>query len=328
MKQKIAIVAGGNSSEYQISINSARELSSSLDKTKYNSYTVVVKGSEWTVLSSDKKYLIDKNDFSFEINGSRIQFDCVLMAIHGTPGEDGKLQSYFDLLKIPYTCSNVFTSALTFNKYACKNFLKEFGVKTAKSLLLRKEEAFNLEDILHKLQLPCFVKPNNSGSSFGISKVNDKEELQTAIFNAFAEDEEVIIEEYVKGTEVSCGLFKIKSEMITFPLTEIVSENDFFDYEAKYTKGKAEEITPARIPDDLRQKCMDLSEHIYLKLACSGLVRIDYIITKNTPYFLEINTVPGMSKESIVPRQIKVFGSNMGDILDLVIQDALNRNQS
>ncbi len=328
MKKNIAVVAGGNSSEYQISINSAGELSSSLDEKKYNAYTVVVKGSEWTVLSSEKKYTIDKNDFSFQTSKLKIKFDCVLMAIHGTPGEDGKLQSYFDLLNIPYTSCNVFTSALTFNKFACKNFLKEFGVKTAKSLLLRKEEAFDLEGILQKLNMPCFVKPNNSGSSFGISKVKDKEELRTAIFNAFVEDEEVIIEEFVQGTEVSCGLFKTKSEILIFPLTEIVSENDFFDYEAKYTEGKAEEITPARIPDDLRQKCMDISEHIYLKLGCDGLVRIDYIISNNTPYFLEINTVPGMTKESIVPRQIEAFGSNMGEILDLVIKDALDRKLS
>ncbi len=328
MKKNIAVVAGGNSSEYNISINSAHELSSSLDENEYNIFTVVVKGNNWTVESKGKEYPINKDDFSFESSDTKISFDCVLMAIHGTPGEDGKLQSYFDLMKIPYTCCNVFTSALTFNKFACKTFLKEFGVKTAKSLLIRKDEAFDLEDILKKLHLPCFVKPNNSGSSFGISKVIDREGLQTAIFNAFVEDEEVIIEEFIKGTEVSCGLFKTKTETHIFPLTEIVSKNDFFDYEAKYTEGMAEEITPARIPDDLKQKCMDISSLIYSKLGCHGIVRIDYIISINTPYFLEINTVPGMSKESIVPKQIEAYGLSIRNTLDLVIKDTLNRTQS
>ena len=328
MKKNIAVVAGGNSSEYNISINSARELSLSLDENEYNIFTVVVKGNNWTVESKGKEYPINKDDFSFESNHTKINFDCVLMAIHGTPGEDGKLQSYFDLMKIPYTCCNVFTSALTFNKFACKTFLKEFGVKTAKSLLIRKDEAFDLEDILEKLHMPCFVKPNNSGSSFGISKVIDREGLQTAIFNAFVEDQEVIIEEFIKGTEVSCGLFKTKTETHIFPLTEIVSKNDFFDYEAKYTEGMAEEITPARIPDDLKQKCMDISSLIYSKLGCHGIVRIDYIISINTPYFLEINTVPGMSKESIVPKQIEAYGLSIRNTLDLVIKDTLNRTQS
>ncbi len=327
MKKNIAVVAGGNSSEYQISINSAHELSSNLDKKEYNVFTVIVKGSNWTVNYADEVISIDKNDFSFKSNGSKVIFDCALIAIHGTPGEDGKLQSYFDLLNIPYTSCNVFTSALSFNKFACKNFLKEFGVKTAKSLLIRKEEAFDLDDILEKLKLPIFVKPNNSGSSYGISKVTERAELQTAIFNAFSEDEEIIIEEFIKGTEVSCGLFKTKSEKHIFPLTEIVSENDFFDYEAKYTVGKATEITPAHIPDDLKQKCMDLSDLIYTKLGCNGIVRIDYIISSNTPYFLEINTVPGMSKESIVPKQIEAYGSTIGEMLDLVIKDTLIRNQ-
>ena len=327
MKKNIAVVAGGNSSEYQISINSAQELSFNLDKKEYNVFIVIVKGSDWTVSYADKIISIDKNDFSFKTNGSKVVFDCALIAIHGTPGEDGKLQSYFDLLKIPYTSCDVFTSALSFNKFACKNFLNEFGVKTAKSHLIKKNEAFDLDDILNKLPVPIFVKPNNSGSSFGISKVTQRDELQTAIFNAFSEDEEIIIEEFIKGTEVSCGLVITKSEKHIFPLTEIVSENDFFDYEAKYTVGKATEITPARLPDDLKQKCMDISDLIYTKLGCNGIVRIDYIISSNIPYFLEINTVPGMSKESIVPKQIEAYGSKIGEMLELVIKDALIRNQ-
>ena len=323
MKKNIAIVAGGNSSEYTISINSAKELRLVLNPEKYNVYTVLIQESKWTVIENNREFSINKNDFSFKLNDGIIHFDCILMAIHGTPGEDGKLQSYFDLVGIPYTSCSANISALTFNKFACKAFLKEFGTNTAKSLLLRKNEPFDIRDIQDKLNFPCFVKPNNSGSSFGISKVNDGEGLRTAIFNAFIEDDEVIIEEFVDGTEISCGLVKVKGKTHIFPLTEIISKNEFFDYEAKYTGGKAEEITPARIPGDISQRCKELSSSIYTNLGCRGIVRIDYIISGNTPYFLEINTVPGMTAESIVPKQIISYGKEIGAILDLVIEDTL-----
>ncbi len=327
MTRKIAIVAGGNSSEHDISILSAGELLKVLDKNKYEAYIVKIKGAEWKALADNKQIDINKNDFSFMLDDTSIRFDCVLMAIHGIPGEDGKLQSYFDLIGLPYTSSGAFSSALSFNKQACKNFLREFDIPMAKSWLFRKHEKIRLKELTSKIQPPYFVKPNNSGSSFGISKLNSKENLQEAITRAFSEDNEVIVEKYIEGTEISCGLIKTKEEEHIFPLTEIVSKNEFFDFEAKYTDGKALEITPARLPEEIELRSRELSSLIYDKLDCKGIVRIDYIVSGNTPYFLEINTVPGMSMNSIIPKQVKAYGYELKDILDLSIQDAIRRKQ-
>jgi len=325
MIQKIAIVAGGDSSEYEISIQSAAELLKVLDTDKYEAYIVQIRENNWKAQVNQNQIDIDKNDFSFIHEGQQIYFDCVLMAIHGIPGEDGKLQSYFDLIGIPYTSCGAFCSALSFNKFACKTFLKEFGIPVAKSVMVRKDEQIDLKEIKKKIKPPYFVKPNNSGSSFGISKVRHEDGLQAAILKAFTEDDEVIIEEFINGIEVSCGLIKAFGESHIFPLTEIISKNEFFDFEAKYTDGHAEEITPAGISNNLEHKSIKLSSTIYDKLGCHGIVRIDYIISRNTPYFLEINTVPGMSQNSIIPQQIKAYGRDLHEILDISIQDALLR---
>jgi D-alanine-D-alanine ligase len=324
MKKNIAIVAGGDSSEYQISISSAKEITAALDKGKYNIYTVLVRGGKWITKENDEEIFVDKNDFSIKTSQGTIKFDLALIAIHGTPGEDGKLQAYFDLTGVPYTSCNSFTSALTFNKFACKSFLKEFGIPTAQSVFIRKGDSFKISAIAKKLGFPCFVKPNNSGSSFGISKANNENELGEGIKNAFTEDDEIIIESFIEGTEVSGGLIITSKEKHVFPMTEIVTNNEFFDYEAKYTEGKSDEITPARISVEMREKCQNYSSLIYSKLGCRGIVRVDYIISGDTPYFLEINTVPGMSAESIIPKQIAAYGRLTGEIFDLVIEEALN----
>lgn len=326
MKKNIALVAGGDSPEYQISINSAKEISSVLNPDKYNVYLVIVRKGKWIVKQKELETPVDKNDFSFQSSKGKINFDVALIAIHGTPGEDGKLQGYFELTNIPYTSCDPFTSSLTFNKFACKSFLKEFGVPTAKSVFLRKNEHYETSEIISKLGLPCFVKPNNSGSSFGISKVMNEDELRQGISDAFSEDDEVIIESFIEGVEVSSGLVITSKETHIFPLTEIVTKNDFFDYEAKYTEGKSEEITPARINKVMQEKCKKYSSEIYSRLGCRGIVRIDYIISGNTPYFLEINTVPGMSAESIIPKQIAAYGRKTGDIFDLVIEEISGSN--
>ena len=326
MGKNIAIVAGGDSSEYQISINSAKEITSNLNPEKYNIYTVIVRQGKWIVKQEGKDTPVDKNDFSFQSAKGKIIFDIALIAIHGTPGEDGKLQGYFELTNIPYTSCDSFTSALTFNKFACKSFLKEFGIPTAKSVFLRKGETYETPEIINKLSLPCFVKPNNSGSSFGISKATNEDELRQGISDAFSEDDEVIIESFIEGIEVSSGLVITSKETHIFPLTEIVTKNDFFDYEAKYTEGKSEEITPARINTAMQEKCKKYSAEIYSRLGCRGIVRIDYIISGNIPYFLEINTVPGMSAESIIPKQIVAYGRKIGDIFDLVIEEISESN--
>ena len=292
-------------------------------------YKVIVKGTEW-VVNSDSfcDVIVNKDDFSFSINNQKIKFDFAFIIIHGTPGEDGKLQGYFDTLKIPYSSANTLASAMTFNKIFSKNYLKPFNIPLAKFISIKKGEIVDANQIIGITGLPCFVKPNCGGSSFGITKVKEKEKLFDAIEEAFKEDHEVIIEEFLEGTELTCGLVKTKKETYIFPPTEIVSKNEFFDYEAKYTSGMADEITPARISDELTQEIQNLSSQIYDIFQLNGLVRIDYIYAKNKLYFMEVNTVPGMSAASIVPKQIEAAGLKHRDILTLVIEDAISRNNS
>lgn len=323
MKKNIVVVAGGFSSEYQISLNSAREISRALDKTKFNVYTAVISHDKWVVFHDSKEYPIIRERFTFKLDQKEILFDCAYITIHGTPGEDGKIPAYFDLINLPYTGPGYFSSALSFNKFACKSYLEKFGILSAHSVLLKKGQDYDTEAIRRQIGFPCFVKPNNSGSSFGITKVNTAEVFQEAIRMAFTEDLEVIVESFIQGTEVSCGLVKTESEWHIFPLTEIVSHKDFFDYEAKYTEGMAEEITPARIDASVEMQCQNISARIYDYMNCRGIVRIDYIIADKKPFFLEINTAPGMSAESIVPRQIEAYGTSTGKMLEKVIQDCL-----
>lgn len=325
-KTKIAVVAGGDSSEYVISLQSAEQIASNINKEKYDVFTVMIREKEWYVKNADNcDMAIDKNDFSFNLYGQKVSFDVVFIAIHGTPGEDGKLQAYFDLLKIPYTTGGMLTASLTFNKYFCITYLKANGILSAKSKLIRLSQQFEINEIINDLGLPCFVKPNNGGSSFGISKVKNKVELIPAIEKAFEEDNEIIIEEFIAGTEITCGVFKTKEKDFIFPLTEIVSKNEFFDYEAKYD-GKSDEITPARISENDTKKCRQLASGIYDLLNCKGIVRIDFIMKNDDFYLLEINTVPGMTKNSIVPQQARAYGLKLEELYDLVIQDAIQRN--
>lgn len=327
MKRNIAIVAGGDSSEYIVSINSANQIAKWIDKEKFEVYTVVAKGTDWYVKSDLVcDLIVNKDDFSFSLNNQKTKFDCALITIHGTPGEDGKMQGYFDTLKIPYTTSNTLASALTFNKIFSKNYLKLFNIPVAEFITLKKGQTIDANSIIEKTGLPCFVKPNCGGSSFGITKVKEKEELKKAIDEALKEDSEVIIEEFLEGTELTCGLIKTNKKTLVFPLTEIVSKNEFFDYEAKYN-GMADEITPARIDDKLTKQVQDLSSQIYDIFQLNGIVRIDYIYTKNKLYFMEANTVPGMSAASIVPQQVEAMGLNMKDIFTLAIEDAFERSE-
>lgn len=329
MKKNIAIVAGGDSSEYVVSINSAKQVANWVDKEKYNVYTVLVKGTEWIVNSeSFCDVIVNKDDFSFTLNNQKTKFDCALIIIHGTPGEDGKLQGYFDTLQIPYTTANTLASAITFNKIFSKNYVKPFNIPIAKYVTVKKGDVIDANAILNVTGLPCFVKPNCGGSSFGITKVKDKEKLLEAIEEAYKEDHEVIIEEYLEGMELTCGLIKTTKQSYIFPPTEIVSKNEFFDYEAKYTKGMADEITPARISDELTKEVQQLSSQVYDIFQLNGIVRVDYIYTNNQLYFMEVNTVPGMSAASIVPQQIEAAGYDPKDIFTIVIEDALERNQS
>jgi D-alanine-D-alanine ligase len=321
--KNIAILSGGDSGEYEISIKSGKQYLNNIDKNKYTPYLIHVKGTNWNYIHPQLHEIpVDKNDFSLKIDGQKIKFDAALIAIHGTPGENGLLQSYFELLKIPYTTCGVMSSALTFNKYATKHYLAPYGIDTAKALLFHKKDKIDSDEITKYLGLPCFIKPNNGGSSCGVSKISNKNDIKHAIEEALEHDDEVIVEEYLHGTEITCGVFKTAQRTVVFPIAEIVSKKEFFDYEAKYTSGMADEIIPARIPDSIKDACQKLSSLIYDKIFCRGVVRIDYIIKEGKLFLLEINTVPGMTEASIVPRMIKATGMNMTDFITELIEDA------
>ncbi len=327
MKKNIAVLAGGDSSEHVVSLQSAEQVMKKLDTEKYNTFKILMKNGEWEVISDLYCGLpVNKNDFSVSENGTTIYFDCVFSAIHGTPGEDGKLQSYFDILKIPYSGCDVLTSALTFNKYFCNNFLRDSGIAVANSLMMKQNRQLSTEAITAKLELPVFVKPNQGGSSFGISKVKKTSELDTAIENAFKEADQVIIEEYIEGREITCGIFKTQTKEYIFPLTEIVSRNEFFDYESKYDSSKSQKITPADLSEAETKACQQLTSKIYDIIGCHGVVRADFILKKDTFYLLEINSIPGMTENSLVPQQIRTSGMSETELYDLLIQDALDRN--
>jgi len=319
----IAIFTGGDSSEYVISMKSAEQVLKWLEAAGHSCYLVEVKKDKWTVHLGKKRLPLDKNSFSFQSKEEQITFDFAWNTIHGTPGEDGKLQGYFDIMGIPYSCSNLHSSALTFDKYTCKSFLRQHSVLTPEASLVRKNIETDLEAVAALVGLPCFVKPNSGGSSFGIAKVVRFEDLQAALEEALKEDVEAIVERYIKGTEVTCGLMKGREGFTVFPLTEIVSKNEFFDYEAKYTAGKAEEITPARIDDDVTKKCQDMAMEIYNLTNSSGIIRVDFIIKGNQVYFLELNAIPGMSEESIIPKQVKSMDLEMPVVLQQVIDEVL-----
>lgn len=317
----IAVVGGGNSSEYEISVKSAREVIRSLEGL-YNSYLIMIRGNDWYWEDAGGRAVaIDKNSFTLKLHDRIVRFDAVFIAIHGTPGENGLFQGYLDMLEIPYSSCSAFCSALTFNKQATKAWLKEYCIPMARSVLLTGKEKIDTVRILGITGLPCFVKPNASGSSYGVSLVNEPGELKKAVLLALEESDEVLIESMMKGTEVACGVAKTRKLDVVLPVTEIRSKNAFFDYEAKYTPGRADEITPAVISPELYQKVQNMSSGIYDLLGCKGIVRVDFIIVNDTPMFLEINTVPGMTPESILPKQIAASGMKAADIYSMVIED-------
>ena len=321
MKRNIAVIAGGDSAEIVISLQTADHIYNTLDKSKYNPYLIELKGLDWNVLMDDTKYPIDKNDFSFVKNKERIKFDFAYIAIHGTPGENGVLQGYLQLLRIPHSTCDVLSSSLSFDKFTCNSYLKSLGFKFANSILLRKNDNYASKEIIAELGLPCFVKPNADGSSFGISKVTKEKQLIPAIEKAFNEGKEVIIEEFIDGLEFTCGLVKTKLESIIFPVTEVLPKKEFFDFEAKYDPGMAEEITPARISDELTSQIQNMSSLIYDALKCKGIVRVDYMIKGEEIFILEANTVPGMTANSFIPKQVAAMNRELRDILSLVIED-------
>jgi D-alanine-D-alanine ligase len=317
----IAIAAGGDSSEYEVSVKSANEVSKVLSSL-YNIYIIMFRGTIWYWEDPKGRYYnIDKNDFTLKTDERRIRFDAVFIAIHGTPGENGLLQGYLDMMRLPYTSCNAFTSSLTFNKQACKLYLKEYGISMADAILIRRKEKIDLAGIIKEIGLPCFIKPNDSGSSFGVSMVKKEEEMDAALETAFRESNEIMAEAYMKGREVACGVVKTRNSAIILPVTEIISKNEFFDYEAKYTPGRSDEVTPAKMPDKITTEIQRLSSLIYDLLGCSGIVRVDFIVIGDKPYFLEINTIPGMTSESLVPKQAKAAGLQLEELYSMVLED-------
>ncbi|KAA5534410.1 MAG: D-alanine--D-alanine ligase [Myroides sp.] len=323
--KNVAIIMGGYSSEYKISLKSGEVVYNHLDSTKYNLYKIHILTEGWFYVDEqNNRFVVDKNDFSVTVNNEKITFDVVFNAIHGTPGEDGLIQAYLKLLNIPQTSCNYYQSALTFNKRDMLSVLKPYGIKTAISYYLNKGDVIDENQIIQRVGLPCFVKPNKSGSSFGISMVKDSEQLLPAIDKAYIEDDEIIIESYLKGTEVSVGVIKYKDQTMVLPITEIVSENDFFDYEAKY-EGKSSEITPARISEDEKAKVEDAAKRIYTILKMDGFSRSEFILVSGEPFLLEMNTVPGLTTESILPQQAREAGISLNELFDNAIELALTR---
>ena len=323
MKKNIAIIMGGYSSEYEISLKSGQVVFETLDASKYNAYKVHIFKNKWVYVdANDNEYPIDKNDFSVTVNGNKTTFDCVFNAIHGTPGEDGYMQGYLELLNIPHTSCGMYQASLTFNKRDCLSTLKPYGVKTATSYYVNLGDTVNETAIVEKVGLPCFVKANKAGSSFGITKVYKKEDLKNALDVAFKEDDEVIIESFLDGTEVSVGVITYKGEVIVLPITEIVSNNDFFDYKAKYL-GESQEITPARLSKVQEEKVNSVAKKVYEVLKMKGFSRSEYIFKDGEPHLLEVNTVPGLTKASILPQQAAAAGISLVELFSNAIEEAL-----
>lgn len=318
----VAIVAGGDSGEYAISMKSGKQVEKHLDLTRFRPYLVEIKGKQWFYRIGTKKFPVDRNDFSLTIGKRKVTFGIVFNAIHGTPGENGRLQGYFDMLGIPYTSSGVTTSALTFNKQYCKNVVAAAGINTAPSVHLLHPPDDPLQAVAD-LTMPLFIKPNNGGSSVGMSKVGRRDELAPALEKAFREDNEVIVEEFVKGRELTCGVLSTGGDITALPVTEIISKKDYFDYEAKYMKGMAKEVVPADVPEAVALRCSEISVMLYRKLNCRGVVRFDYIFNGESFFFLEVNTVPGLSSASIVPKMAHAHGWSFTELLTRLIEEAL-----
>lgn len=322
--RNIALLAGGNSSEREIALQSAAQVREAFDKERYNVWLIDVHGRSFTYRNEGKEYQMDLNDFSLTVEGEKIEFEYAYIMIHGTPGEDGHIQGYLEMMGVPFSSCDMVSSVITFDKVTTKRAVADTGVGLAKGLLLREEDWIAPDAIVAELGLPLFVKPNASGSSCGVTKVKSAEELPEAIFKAFDESPEVLVEEFIAGREMACGVLVTSEKEYLFPITEVVAKNEFFDYEAKYTAGMSDEITPADITPEIADKLHEVTLAAYKACRCKGLARVDFIVTpEGEPYMIEINTIPGMSGGSIVPKQIRAAGMTMTEVLTLIIEDEL-----
>lgn len=328
MKKNIAIVYGGYSSEAEVSERSMQGLLTFIDADRYNLIPVFISHTEWSAVVNNTHYPINRTNFSFEVNGQATQIDFAYITIHGAPGENGLLPGYFEMIGLPHSTCPSLTSAITYDKFVCNSCLRGYGIKMAEDVVVKRGDKIDAGKITSVVGLPCYVKPSGAGSSFGVSKVKTVAELTPAIQKAFAECESVLVERFLDGTEVTCGLYKTSQRAVVFPLTEVVSSNEFFDYEAKYTPGKTQEITPARIPDNVRDNVQAIASQLYDLMGMKGIVRIDFIICADGIYPIDINTTPGMTVTSFIPQQIKAAGMNPHDVFTEIIEDIITKSHS
>lgn len=323
MKKNIVVIAGGNSSEYEVSIKSGNHIYAEIDGERYNKYLMFLKGRDWQVEYAGKKYVVDKNDFSFVQEGEKITFDYAYITIHGNPGENGMLQGYLDMMGIPYSTCSTLCEALTFDKYTCTNYLQGFGIPTTNPIILFRGKQYDREAILKAVGLPCFVKPNAEGSSFGVSKVKTAEALDEALNKAFEKCPEVLVEAFIDGIEFTCGLYKAKGKKVVFPVAEIMPKKEFFDYDAKYDAKLSDEIIPGRFSEDVTEKIQEMTSEIYDILRCEGIIRVDGFVRGKEVVMLEVNTTPGMTANSFIPKMVKAMGRQLKDILTEIIEEKL-----
>ncbi len=326
-KLRIALMAGGNSSEREIALQSAAQIEQALDRNKYEVTVIDIYNRDWRYTAPDgTEYQFNKTDFSLSVEGVKREFDYALIIIHGTPGEDGKLQGYLDIMGIPYSSCSQVSSVVTFDKISTKRAVAQCGINLAKEIFLSKGEQITADEAVEKLGLPMFIKPNASGSSFGVTRVTDKSQIMQAVADAFKESDGVLLEECIVGREMGCGVMIAGGKEYALPITEIVPKNAFFDFEAKYTSGMSDEITPAQIPDSMRDELHRMSLAAYRACRCKGVVRVDFIVTDNgTPYMIEVNSIPGMSSGSIVPKQARAAGMSLGELYDIIIADTMHK---
>jgi len=321
MKRNVVVIAGGNSSEYEVSLKSGNHIFEEVDGEKYNKYLMILKGRDWHIKMEDAIYPVDKNDFSFAYKGEKIVFDFAYITIHGNPGENGMLQGYLDMMGIPYSTCSTLCEALTFDKYTCTNYLNGFGINTTRPVMLTRGQAFDKEAVLRAVGLPCFVKPNAEGSSFGVSKVKTAADFEIALEEAFSKCREILVESFIDGTEFTCGLYKVGNKKVIMPVAEVIPKKEFFDYEAKYDAKMSEEIIPGRFPEEITGRIQDMASEVYDILRCEGIVRIDGFVRGDEVIMLEVNTTPGMTANSFVPKMLRVMGRSLREVITEIIEE-------
>ena len=325
MKKNVVVIAGGNSSEYEVSIKSGNHIFSEVDGEKYNKYLMILRGRDWMVEIGDQKFPVDKNDFSFEYQGKKVVFDFAYITIHGNPGENGMLQGYLDMMGVPYSTCNTLVEAITFDKYTCTNYLNAFGINTTHPIMLVRGKAFDKEAVLKAVGLTCFIKPNAEGSSFGVSKVKTAADFDAAVEGAFKMCREILVESFIDGIEFTCGLYKVGDKKVVMPVAEVVSKKEFFDYEAKYDAKMSDEIIPGRFSAEITDRIQDMASEVYDILRCEGIVRIDGFVRGEEIIMLEVNTTPGMTANSFVPKMVRVMGLPLRDVITGIIEEKLKR---